>query len=212
MQPMVSLKNAAQEGRKLAPGIAPLYRGLGVSIGSEVASFPPVWCASIARGRNRQFCLNPGGSCLQMNIASMAPITATQFGATRVVQTALTGESGQASDVVRVASAFVGGGTSALVATPFEMIVIHQQVVGRGRSTACQPRMRVHACMRIGHACRRGPDNMPDASRESYRHVAESQVLTGSLGVVASPVAVPPSLPNQLAITSRAGYDRTQTS
>ncbi|KAG1671135.1 hypothetical protein FOA52_005387 [Chlamydomonas sp. UWO 241] len=67
---------------------------------------------------------------LGMNIASMAPITASQFGAAHLVLTAWAGDS-KPTDVQRLTAAAFGGAASALVATPFECIVIHQQKSGR---------------------------------------------------------------------------------
>jgi hypothetical protein len=67
-------------------------------------------------------------SPVQMNIASMAPITATQFGTAKLVQSLVLPEGEEPGAVLRIGSALIAGAASGLVATPFEMIVIHQQV------------------------------------------------------------------------------------
>ncbi len=64
-----------------------------------------------------------------MNIMSMAPITASQFGTARLVQQLMLGKAdGDLTDAQRFISAATAGATSALIASPSELIIIQQQV------------------------------------------------------------------------------------
>lgn len=65
---------------------------------------------------------------LQLNVMSMAPITACQFGTNRFVTGLLGKEDSELSRVERFGCAAAAGATSALIATPSELIIIHQQV------------------------------------------------------------------------------------
>ncbi len=63
-----------------------------------------------------------------MNILSMAPITASQFGTNRAVQQLLLGKpDGELSGAQRFVAAAAAGGASGLVACPSELIIIQQQ-------------------------------------------------------------------------------------
>ena len=65
---------------------------------------------------------------LQLNVMSMAPITASQFGTNRVMQQLLLGKAdGELTGGQKFASAAVAGGVSALIASPSELIIIQQQ-------------------------------------------------------------------------------------
>lgn len=73
---------------------------------------------------------------LQMNIVSMAPITASQFGTNRLMQTVVMRKSeADLTGAERFGSAAVAGAVSAFIASPSELIIIQQQVgprPGRG--------------------------------------------------------------------------------
>ena len=72
-----------------------------------------------------------------MNVLSMAPITATQFGANfgyNSLHHSLTGRS-KMTEGERLATAFAAGATSALIANPTELVVIRQQQNGRSLGT-----------------------------------------------------------------------------
>eukprot|EP00798_Chlamydomonas_sp_ICE-L_P025739 gene25739-11399_t len=69
---------------------------------------------------------------LALNIMSMAPITASQFGANRILQQALTGPSDvELTGLQRLGCAMGAGAVSAAVASPSELLIIHQQKSGR---------------------------------------------------------------------------------
>mmetsp|Transcript_8894 Transcript_8894/g.15419 ORF Transcript_8894/g.15419 Transcript_8894/m.15419 type:complete len:266 (-) Transcript_8894:416-1213(-) len=69
---------------------------------------------------------------LSMNVLSMAPITASQFGAHRLTQQLLLGKAdGEVTGAQRFISAGVAGAVSALIACPSELIIIQQQRTGR---------------------------------------------------------------------------------
>lgn len=68
-----------------------------------------------------------------MNILSMAPITATQFGSNfgyNMLHHTLTGRS-KIERSEKLATGFLAGATSALLANPTELVVIKQQQNGR---------------------------------------------------------------------------------
>jgi solute carrier family 25 citrate transporter 1 len=70
---------------------------------------------------------------LLMNIVSMAPITASQFGTNRLMQTVVLEKSeNDLTGVERFGSAAVAGAVSAFIASPSELIIIQQQVSGVG--------------------------------------------------------------------------------
>lgn len=64
-----------------------------------------------------------------MNIVSMAPITASQFGTNRLIQTLVLKKSdSELNNVERFGAAAAAGAVSAFIASPSELIIIHQQV------------------------------------------------------------------------------------
>lgn len=64
-----------------------------------------------------------------MNIVSMAPITASQFGTNRLMQTMVLRKSeNELTNVERFGAAAAAGAVSAFIASPSELIIIHQQV------------------------------------------------------------------------------------
>jgi solute carrier family 25 citrate transporter 1 len=65
----------------------------------------------------------------QMNVVSMAPITASQFGANRLfTQNILRKNDTDLTSAERFAGAAVAGAASAFIASPSELVIIHQQV------------------------------------------------------------------------------------
>lgn len=62
-----------------------------------------------------------------INAASIAPITAVQFGANALILRALSPNTSQASDMQRIGAAAAAGAASALVSTPAELVMIRQQ-------------------------------------------------------------------------------------
>lgn len=64
-----------------------------------------------------------------MNIISMTPITASQFGTNRLVQGLLKGSADtELTGAQQFGSAMVAGAASAFIASPSELVIIHQQV------------------------------------------------------------------------------------
>ena len=83
---------------------------------------------------------------MQMNILSVAPITAAQFGTNffyKSLHRQLTGSETMSSRD-RVATSFAAGATSAALANPTELVVIRQQQTGLPLSTACYNLFRTH--------------------------------------------------------------------
>lgn len=81
-----------------------------------------------------------------MNILSVAPITAAQFGTNffyKSLHRQLTGSETMSSRD-RVATSFAAGATSAALANPTELVVIRQQQTGLPLSTACYNLFRTH--------------------------------------------------------------------
>lgn len=78
---------------------------------------------------------------LQINMGSIAPITASQFGTNRLMEKLLLQRSGQQElgTMGRFSCAAVAGTVSALVATPTELIIIQQQVCVCGETVPTQP-------------------------------------------------------------------------
>ncbi|KAK9824556.1 hypothetical protein WJX72_011293 [[Myrmecia] bisecta] len=102
MQPVVSIKTALQEGRSVPRSPVALYRGLLVNAGMLA-------CRSAA---------------------SIAPITAVQFAANRVLETALNPGDGELSHASRIVTAGGAGVASALLSCPAELLMIQQQRSG----------------------------------------------------------------------------------
>ncbi len=92
-------------------------------------------------------CAGPTGiiMCAQISVASMAPITASQFGTNRLVQQLMMGkpDGGELSGAQKFVAAGISGSVSGLIASPTELIIIQQQVSTRAsagvhvRWTAC---------------------------------------------------------------------------
>ena len=80
-------------------------------------------------------CSGPGESVLfpsQMNVVSMAPITASQFGTNRLFSKHILGkQEADLTGVERFGSAAVAGAASAFIASPSELVIIHQQKTGK---------------------------------------------------------------------------------
>lgn len=98
---------------------------------------------------------------LQINMGSIAPITASQFGTNRLMEKLLLQRSGQQElgTMGRFSCAAVAGTVSALVATPTELIIIQQQVcVGRQEAdgvlrTCCGLVLRLAATLQAVSSC-----------------------------------------------------------
>ena len=66
-----------------------------------------------------------------MNVVSMAPITASQFGTNRLFSKhILKKQEADLTGVERFGSAAVAGAASAFIASPSELVIIHQQKSG----------------------------------------------------------------------------------
>jgi hypothetical protein len=88
---------------------------------------------------------------MQMNILSVAPITAAQFGTNffyKSLHHQLTG-SDTMSSRDRIATSFAAGATSAVLANPTELVVIRQQQTGLPLGTACYQLFRTHGLRAI---------------------------------------------------------------
>lgn len=82
---------------------------------------------------------------LLMNIVSMAPITASQFGTNRLMQTVVLRKSeADLTGAERFGSAAVAGAASAFIASPSELIIIQQQKSGRSLSAEASHFMRTY--------------------------------------------------------------------
>jgi len=69
---------------------------------------------------------------LTLNVMSMAPITASQFGTNRLMQQVLLGSAdGSGQQMTGLQSFAAAGAASALIASPSELIIIQQQRSGR---------------------------------------------------------------------------------
>eukprot|EP00955_Chlamydomonas_euryale_P073552 361775-Chlamydomonas_euryale.AAC.17 len=146
-----------------------------------------------------------------MNVASMAPITATQFGTARFMQTLLAG-SGDAKMGVVIASSAMGGAASALVATPFEMVVIHQQV---SRETWKQGRRSVpHGSSHRNSSngtLGRGPERcMLQAAAAGCKPGAGLSVCADGCVPLDNPQSVPQCLPLVDQLTNENPLEREQ--
>ena len=89
-----------------------------------------------------------------MNILSVAPITAAQFGTNffyKSLHGQLTGRDTMSSQE-RIATSFAAGATSAAIANPTELVVIRQQQTGLPLSTACYNLFRTHGLRTISVA------------------------------------------------------------
>jgi hypothetical protein len=74
--------------------------------------------------------VKPPVPTLQVNAASIAPITASQFGTNKLMEQLITGYTGKRlTSTGKFTSTAVAGAVSALIGSPSEMIIIHQQVV-----------------------------------------------------------------------------------
>jgi hypothetical protein len=83
---------------------------------------------------------------LQMNILSVAPITAAQFGTNffyKSLHNRLTGKNTMSSRD-RIATSFAAGSTSAVLANPTELVVIRQQQTGLPLSKTFYNLFRTH--------------------------------------------------------------------
>lgn len=109
-----------------------LIGALGGSV--EVVLMQPMMAFKNALQEGRPIPTNPVHIYrgLALNVMSMAPITASQFGTNRVMQQLLLGRpDGELSGGQKFAAAAVAGGVSGLIASPSELIIIQQQRSGR---------------------------------------------------------------------------------
>ncbi|GLC46139.1 hypothetical protein PLESTB_001194300 [Pleodorina starrii] len=87
---------------------------------------------------------------LLMNVVSMAPITASQFGTNRLMQTMVLKKSeADLTGVERFGSAAVAGAVSAFIASPSELIIIQQQKSGRSLSAETSHFLKTHGAASI---------------------------------------------------------------
>lgn len=88
----------------------------------------------------------PSPACVQMNVVSMAPITASQFGTNKIMQSVVLKKADAAlTGAERFGCAAVAGAVSAFIASPSELIIIHQQVTkAPGRLTDPD---RIYKCL-----------------------------------------------------------------
>lgn len=89
-----------------------------------------------------------------MNILSVAPITAAQFGTNFFYKSLLGQLTGRdtMSSQERIATSFAAGATSAAIANPTELVVIRQQQTGLPLSTACYNLFSTHGFRTISVA------------------------------------------------------------
>ncbi|GFR52575.1 hypothetical protein Agub_g15168 [Astrephomene gubernaculifera] len=87
---------------------------------------------------------------LLMNVVSMAPITASQFGTNRLMQTKVLNKSeDELTGLERFGCASVAGAVSAFIASPSELIIIQQQKSGRSLGAEASHFMKVHGSAAI---------------------------------------------------------------
>lgn len=99
---------------------------------------------------------------LTMNILSMAPITASQFGTNRLIQQLMGKADGDPlTGFQRFSSAAIAGAASAFIASPSELVIIHQQKSGRTLTAETQQFLSKHGLL----ALRRGL--LPAIGRET---------------------------------------------
>ncbi|KCV71155.1 hypothetical protein H696_02105 [Fonticula alba] len=79
-----------------------------------------------------------------INSASIAPITAVQFGVNGFLTPILRGNKAEASSGDRLLAALVAGGASAVVSTPAELVMIQQQNTGKALFETAKIVMREH--------------------------------------------------------------------
>lgn len=101
LQPTLYWKNASAQGLPFTLNPALLYRGVGASIGNEVAQL-----------------------CSQMWITGISK----RLFAARAAQ--LRDEGAQISAAETIFAASMGGATTAMIATPIELVMIQQQLYG----------------------------------------------------------------------------------
>jgi len=107
---------------------------IGALSGSvEVVLMQPTVAIKNALQEGRPVPMNPSHLYrgLPMNVVSMAPITASQFGANRLfTQNILRKNDTDLTSAERFAGAAVAGAASAFIASPSELVIIHQQKSG----------------------------------------------------------------------------------
>ncbi|KXZ48758.1 hypothetical protein GPECTOR_25g342 [Gonium pectorale] len=87
---------------------------------------------------------------LLMNVVSMAPITASQFGTNRLMQTVVLKKSeGDLTGLERFGSAAVAGAVSAFIASPSELIIIQQQKSGRSLGAETSHFFKTHGATSV---------------------------------------------------------------
>ena len=88
--------------------------------------------------------------CLQMNALANFPITAVQFGASRLLAQAYEGATSQKpGSLARVGVAMGAGATSALLSCPAELLVIQQQKTGLTLRAAAGGIIRDHGISKL---------------------------------------------------------------
>lgn len=83
---------------------------------------------------------------LVINAASMAPITATQFGTNRLMENVIQSYTGApVNSLGRFGCAAIAGGVSAFIGSPSELIIIQQQRSGRALAAEVRNFLSRHA-------------------------------------------------------------------
>lgn len=137
MQPTVAIKNALQEGRPLPRTPLAYYRGLSVSYimfatilysRKYLSAKVDIFFKTTKIVVTTFTALN----CLQMNVGTMLPITAVQFGMNRVLEKAyIKAYDHPPGTAAGLGVAMGAGAASAFVSCPAEYVIIQQQRYGR---------------------------------------------------------------------------------
>jgi solute carrier family 25 citrate transporter 1 len=160
MQPTVAIKNALQEGRALPSSFGQLYRGLPVWLSLLPVSMHAgsVFSAHSSRMPLLACPTPPRAHVLvhkhaQMNVISIAPITASQFGTNRLMQQYLTGKAdGKLTGFQNFASAAVAGAASSVISAPSELMIIQQQVRGLAPTVSLSHTLSPSLCLASTHS------------------------------------------------------------
>ncbi len=106
---------------------------IGAASGTiEAAASQPTVAIKNAVQEGRPIQFNPRFmyTGLTVNAASIAPITAVQFGANRALAPLFADKSGELSPVMKIATSGAAGMISSLVSAPAELVMIQQQRTG----------------------------------------------------------------------------------
>lgn len=118
----------------------------------EVTIMQPTVSMKNAMQQGRPLPMSPAALYrgLLINATSVAPITATQFGANRFYEGSLKNFTGrELGQAERIGVAMAAGCTSALISCPSELIMIQQQTNGTSLATAFKTFMAEHGLVKI---------------------------------------------------------------